>query len=70
MEWQREWLLMNYSAPVELHDYRYLGNTFRDRERIKRKVRKMGGKTSIHAYVRTPGVTICPTGDQGAIEVF
>lgn len=32
-----EWLWMNYSAPVELHDYRYLGNTFRDRERIKRK---------------------------------
>ena len=32
-----EWLWMNYSAPVELHDYRYLGNTFRERERIKRK---------------------------------
>lgn len=32
-----EWLWMNYSPPVELHDYRYLGNTFRERERIKRK---------------------------------
>ena len=32
-----EWLWMNYSTPVELHDYRYLGNTFRERERIKRK---------------------------------
>ena len=31
-----EWLWMNYSAPVELHDYRYLGNAFRERERIKR----------------------------------
>jgi hypothetical protein len=27
---------MNYKAPVELHDYRYLGNNFRERERIKR----------------------------------
>jgi hypothetical protein len=32
----REWLWMNYPAPVELHDYRYLGNNFRERERIKR----------------------------------
>ena len=32
-----EWLWMNYRNPVELHDYRYLGNTFRERERIKRK---------------------------------
>jgi len=32
-----EWLWMNYRDPVELHDYRYLGNTFRERERIKRK---------------------------------
>jgi DNA adenine methylase len=27
----------NYPAPVELHDYRYLGVGFRERERIKRK---------------------------------
>ena len=32
----REWLWMNYPAPVELHDYRYLGDNFRERERIKR----------------------------------
>jgi len=32
----REWLWMNYAAPLELHDYRYLGNNFRERERIKR----------------------------------
>lgn len=35
-----EWLWMNYPVPVELHDYRYLGQTFRERERIKRKVRR------------------------------
>jgi 16S rRNA G966 N2-methylase RsmD len=32
-----EWVWMNYPEPVELHDYRYLGETFRERERIKRK---------------------------------
>jgi hypothetical protein len=32
----QEWLWMNYPAPVELHDYRYLGSNFRERERIKR----------------------------------
>jgi hypothetical protein len=31
-----EWLWMNYSEPVELHDYRYLGEGFRERERLKR----------------------------------
>lgn len=36
----QEWLWMNYPEPTELHDYRYLGNNFRERERIKRiKVR-------------------------------
>jgi DNA adenine methylase len=34
----REYLWMNYPPPAELHDYRYLGNEKRERERIKRKV--------------------------------
>jgi len=32
-----ETLWMNYPAPTALHDYRYLGSNFRERERIKRK---------------------------------
>jgi hypothetical protein len=28
---------MNYPEPTQLHDYRYLGENFRERERIKRK---------------------------------
>jgi hypothetical protein len=32
-----EWLWANFPEPVELHDYRYLGSGFRERERIKRK---------------------------------
>lgn len=32
-----EYLWMNFPEPVELHDYRYLGENFRERERIKRK---------------------------------
>jgi DNA adenine methylase len=32
-----EYVWMNYLEPLELHDYRYLGRDFRERERIKRK---------------------------------
>ena len=32
-----EWLWFNYPAPKVLHDYSYLGNDFRERERIKKK---------------------------------
>jgi len=35
-----EWLWMNYDDPVRLHDYRYLGDNFRERERIKRKAQR------------------------------
>ncbi len=35
-----EWLWMNYPEPAELHDYRFLGETFRERERIKRKTNR------------------------------
>jgi hypothetical protein len=28
---------MNYARPLELHDYRYLGANYRERDRIKRK---------------------------------
>ena len=35
-----EWVWFNYPPPVELHDYRYLGDTFRERERIKRKTNR------------------------------
>lgn len=34
---RRECLWYNYPAPVALHDYRYLGRDFRERERITRK---------------------------------
>lgn len=33
----REYLWMNYDEPTRLHDYSYLGDNFRERERIKRK---------------------------------
>jgi hypothetical protein len=35
-----EWLWCNFPEPVELHDYRYLGEDFRQRERIKRKTER------------------------------
>lgn len=36
--WAKEYLWMNYKRPTKLHDYSYVGNDFRERERIKRKV--------------------------------
>lgn len=35
-----EWVWMNYPEPNELHDYRYLGNSFRERERIRRRIER------------------------------
>ena len=39
-----EVLWLNYPEPVALHDYRYLGVDYRERERIKRKVRRWQDK--------------------------
>lgn len=39
-----EWVWFNYPKPVELHDYRFLGSRFRERERIKRKVKRWTAK--------------------------
>jgi hypothetical protein len=35
---RREWLWMNYPEPVALHDYAFMGDDYRERERIKRKM--------------------------------
>ncbi|MDD3449213.1 MAG: DNA adenine methylase [Gammaproteobacteria bacterium] len=35
-----EWIWMNYSEPDELHDYRFLGDSFRERERIRRRIER------------------------------
>lgn len=35
-----ECVWMNYPPPVALHDYRYLGGDYRERERIKRKAKR------------------------------
>lgn len=32
-----EYVWLNFDPPLELHDYRYLGTDFRERDRIKRK---------------------------------
>ena len=37
---KEECVWMNYPEPTELHDYRYLGDEFRERERIQKKVKR------------------------------
>lgn len=39
-----EWLWMNYPRPNTLHEYTYLGDNFRDREVIKRRVNRTVNK--------------------------
>ena len=39
-----EWLWMNYPEPKELHDYRYIGGNYRERERIAKVKRNLLGK--------------------------
>ena len=39
-----EWIWMNYSKPVQLHDYRYLGDNFREREKIKLKLKRWAAR--------------------------
>ena len=34
-----ETIWMNYKSPIKLHDYRYLGDNFRERDNLKRKVK-------------------------------
>lgn len=34
-----EWIWMNYPEPTALHDYRYLGNNFRERAKIRNTAR-------------------------------
>jgi len=38
---QTEQVWMNYDKPAQLHDCRYVGSTFRDRERIKRRAKSI-----------------------------
>ena len=39
-----EWVWMNYPRPEELHDYRFAGADFRERERIKRRQERWVGR--------------------------
>jgi hypothetical protein len=43
----QEVLWMNYPTPWELHDYRYLGKNFRERERIKRKIARWKNRLTL-----------------------
>ena len=45
-----EWVWMNYPEPIALHDYRYLGEDFREREPIKRKKRPRSWDRPLYAF--------------------
>lgn len=39
-----EWVWHNYSRPEVLHDYRYLGDNYRERDHLKRMITRWKGK--------------------------
>lgn len=39
-----EWIWYNFPRPTELHDYRFLGDNFRERERIRRQQKRWRAK--------------------------
>jgi DNA adenine methylase len=39
-----EWLWFNFAMPTQLHDYRYVGENYRERQRIKRRKKSWTGK--------------------------
>jgi len=55
-----EKLWMNYPPPSRLHDYRYLGGGFRERERIKRKIqrwtRRLSAMPDLERYAVTAAI--------------
>jgi hypothetical protein len=76
-----EWLWMNYSEPLELHDYSFLGADFRERERIKRKrqrwEKKLRAMPALERYailtaleaVRGAGALALPGDSSGGLGV-
>lgn len=40
----REFLWMNYPVPMALHDYRFLGNNYREREKLARQRRRWSAR--------------------------
>lgn len=75
-----EWLWMNYPEPVELHDYRYLGQNFREREKITRQRRRWAARLArmntlqrralLWAMQETSGAPIATTGGEGLRPVL
>lgn len=61
-----ECLWCNFPEPVELHDYRYLGRDFRERERIKRKqarwVRRLSEMTVLERQALQSALLVVRTG--------
>lgn len=63
-----EWLWMNYPEPAELHDYQYLGESFRERERIKRKINRWVGRLERMPILerRALSAALAKVGDAGS----
>lgn len=67
-----ELLWMNYPVPAALHDYRFLGTDFREREKLKRRARRLASK--LEAMTPTErlalSAALAENGVIGSTEIF
>ncbi len=63
-----ECLWMNFPQPLELHDYRYTGMNFRERERIKRKIGRWTSRLQAMAPAERAALAaaLATSGDSGS----
>ena len=64
-----EWVWCNYPRPVELHDYRYLGDNFREREHIKRMQKRWIAKLEKMAPVKRQALLAAIAATAGSGDV-
>lgn len=57
-----EWLWMNFPVPTELHDYRYVGENYREREKFRRQQRRWSTRLQKMSVVQRQALMSVLTG--------
>jgi hypothetical protein len=67
-----EWLWLNFPEPFDLHDYRFLGKDYRERERIKKRKRrwrdKLGKMGRLERFAILEAVNEARTANLGVVD--
>ena len=63
-----EWVWMNYPDPCELHDYSFLGNNFRERERLKNRKKNWVSRLKFMPVLERQALLCAMQSVNGAID--